>query len=237
MPYIEGFVAAVPTKNKDAYRKHVQESEPFFKELGATRMVETWENDVPEGKVTDFKKAVQAKPDESVVFSWIEYPDRAARDAANKKMMDDARMKEMGASMPFDGHRMIFGGFAPIVLDGSGKGAYVDGVIVPVPEGKKEAYRALAAKNASLFKEHGALSVVEAWADDVPHGKTTDFYRAIKAQEGETVVFSWIVWPDKSTRDAAWQACMNDPRMKPDGETPFDERRMFWGGFEPIFDA
>lgn len=237
MPYIEGFVAAVPTKNKDAYRKHAQESLPLFKEHGATRMVETWGDDVPDGKVTDFKRAVQAKQDETVVFSWVEYPDRATRDAAQKKMMSDARMKEMGAKMPFDGHRMIYGGFSPIVFEGTGKGRYVDGIVVPVPEGKREAYRAMAAKTSALFKEHGALSVVETWGDDVPRGKTTDFYRALQADEGEKVVFSWIVWPDKATRDKAWEACMKDPRMQPEGEAPFDEKRMFWGGFEPIVDA
>jgi len=139
--------------------------------------------------------------------------------------------------MPFDGHRMIYGGFAPIVQEGAGKGGYVDGFIVPVPDGKKDAYRAMAARAAGVFKEHGAVSVLEAWGDDVPQGKTTDFYRATKATDGEKVVFSWLIWPDKATRDKAWTVCMNDPRMKPDGEAPFDEQRMFWGGFEPIFDA
>jgi uncharacterized protein YbaA (DUF1428 family) len=81
------------------------------------------------------------------------------------------------------------------------------------------------------------VSVVEAWGDDVPQGKTTDFYRATKATEGEKVVFSWIAWPDKATRDKAWKECMNDPRLKPEGAAPFDEMRMFWGGFEPIYDA
>lgn len=237
MPYIDGFIAAVPTKNKDAYRKHVQQCAPLFRELGATRLVETWSDDVPEGKVTDFKQAVHAKQDEAVVFSWVEYPDRATRDAAAKRMMSDDRMKELGRSMPFDGRRMIYGGFAPIVQDGAGKGAYIDGFVVPVPAGKKDAYRTLAAKTSRLFKEYGALSVVEAWGDDVPQGKTTDFYQATKAAEGEKVVFSWIVWPDKATRDRAWKECINDARMKPDGDMPFDAKRMFWGGFEPIFDA
>lgn len=237
MPYFDGFVAAVPIKNKDAYRKHVQDSAALFKELGATRMVETWADDVPDGKVTDFKRAVQAKADEAVVFSWIEYPDRATRDAAAKKMMSDERMKEVERTMPFDGHRMIYGGFAPIVQEGTGKGRYVDGFIVPVPDGNKDAYRAMAEKASAVFKEYGAVSVVEAWGDDVPQGKTTDFYRATKAAGDERVVFSWIIWPDKATRDKAWKECMNDPRMKPDGASPMDEMRMFWGGFEPIFDA
>lgn len=235
MSYIEGFIVAVPTKNKDAYKKHAEGALPLFKKLGATRLVEAWGDDVPEGKVTDFKRAVQAKQDEQVVFSWIEYPDRATRDAANKQMMSGDPSQQ--PPMPFDAHRMIFGGFAPLISEGTGKGGYVDGIVVPVPKGKKEAYKALAAKTSALFKEHGALSVVEAWGDDIPKGKDTDFFRAIQAGDGENVVFSWIVWPDKTTRDKAWEACMKDPRMKPEGEAPFDEKRMFWGGFKPIVDA
>src|SRR3546814_148981 len=110
MAYVEGFVCAVPAQNKEAYRKHAADAAPLFKEFGATRMVETWGDDVPDGKVTDFKGAVKAEQNEVVVFSWIEYPDKAARDAANAKIMSDPRMKDMGASMPFDGRRMIYGG-------------------------------------------------------------------------------------------------------------------------------
>jgi uncharacterized protein YbaA (DUF1428 family) len=156
MTYVEGFVAAVPAANKEAYRKHAASALPLFKEFGATRMVENWGDDVPDGKVTDFGGAVKAKPDEVVVFSWVEYPNKAARDAANQKIMSDPRMKEMGGAMPFDGQRMIFGGFVPIVDErGSGKTGYVDGFLVPVPEAKKEAYRQMAAKVAGKFKEHG----------------------------------------------------------------------------------
>jgi uncharacterized protein YbaA (DUF1428 family) len=115
MKYVEGFVAAVPASNKQAYEKHAKESLSLFKEFGATRVVECWGDDVPEGKLTDFRGAVKAKDDEIVVFSWFEYPSKEARDAANKKMMSDPRMKEMGEKMPFDGKRMIFGGFVPIL--------------------------------------------------------------------------------------------------------------------------
>ncbi len=115
MNYVEGFVIAVPAANKEAYRKHAAKAAPLFKEFGATRMVEGWGDDVPDGKVTDFKGAVKAKDDETVVFSWFEYPDKATRDAANAKMMADPRMKEIGETMPFDGKRMIFGGFKPFI--------------------------------------------------------------------------------------------------------------------------
>ncbi|HET9337137.1 MAG TPA: DUF1428 domain-containing protein, partial [Sphingomicrobium sp.] len=223
--------------NKEAYRKHAADAAPIFQEIGVGRHFEAWDSDVPEGKVTDFRKAVDAKPDEKVVFSWFEYPNREARDAANNKMMSDPRMQEMGDTMPFDGKRMIMGGFDAIVEEGSGRGDYTDGFVVPVPEGKAEAYQQLAAKMAKVFRRHGATRVVEALSDDVPKGQVTDFYRAVKAEDAEKVVFSFIEWPDKDTRDQAWQKIMSDESLKPEGEMPFSGQRMFWGGFEPIFDT
>ena len=115
MPYIEGFVAAVPTANRDVYIEHAKQGAEYFKNLGATRVTECWGDDVPRDEVTDFFRARQAKDDETVVFSWIEYPSKEVRDAANARIMSDPRMKAMGDTMPFDGKRMIFGGFAPIV--------------------------------------------------------------------------------------------------------------------------
>ncbi|MBJ6131499.1 DUF1428 domain-containing protein [Ochrobactrum sp. Q0168] len=115
MAYIEGFVVAVPKANKEIYRKHAATAAELFKEFGVTRMVEAWGDDVPDGKVTDFRRAVQAADDEEVVFSWFEYPDKATRDAANQKMMSDPRMAAMGSEMPFDGKRMIMGGFSTIL--------------------------------------------------------------------------------------------------------------------------
>ena len=237
MTYFEGFVAAVPEANKETYRKHAADAAPVFQELGVKRHIEAWDSDVPEGKVTDFRKAVEAKQDEKVVFAWFEYPDKATRDAANEKMRSDPRMKDMGETMPFDGKRMIYGGFDAIVEEGSGTGAYADGFVVPVPEGKTDAYQQLAAKMAKVFRQHGATRVVEALSDDVPKGEVTDFYRAVKAEGDEKVVFSFIEWPDKDTRDKAWQAIMADESLKPEGDMPFNGQRMFWGGFEPIFDT
>jgi len=237
MTYFEGFLVPVPESRRDEYRKHAADAAPLFHEFGVKRHVEAWDSDVPEGKVTDFRKAVDARADEKVVFSWFEYPDKAARDAANEKMTNDPRMKKMGASMPFDGKRMIFGGFDAIVEEGSSKGGYTDGFVVPVPEGKKDAYRELASKMAKVFRQHGANRVVEAIADDISHGEVTDFYRAVKAEEGETVVFSFIEWPDKQVRDDAWAKIMKDESMKPEGDMPFSGQRMFWGGFDPIVDS
>ena len=238
MTYFEGFIVPVPEANKDAYRKHASDAASLFQECGVRRMVESWDSDVPEGKVTDFRKAVDAKPDEKVVFSWFEYPSKADRDAANEKFMSDPRMEEMGANMPFDGKRMIIGGFDAIVEEGTtAGGTYTDGFVVPVPEGKREAYRELAAKMAGVFRQKGANRVVEAFSNDVSKGEVTDFYRAVKAEDGEGIVFSFIEWPDKSTRDEAWKAIMADDGMKPEDGMPFDGKRMFWGGFDKIVDT
>ena len=237
MTYFEGFVVPVPKDNREEYRKHAADAAPLFHEFGVARHYEAWASDVPEGKVTDFRKAVDGKDDEETVFSFFEYPSREARDAANAKMMSDPRMKDMGETMPFDGKRMIMGGFDAIVEEGSERGGYTDGFVVPVPEGNREAYRELAAKMAKVFREHGATRVVEAIADDVSHGKVTDFYRAVKSEDGETVVFSFIEWPDKATRDEAWGKIMSDESLKPEGDMPFNGQRMFWGGFEPILDS
>jgi uncharacterized protein YbaA (DUF1428 family) len=239
MTYVEGFVVAVPTANKEAYRQHAADAAPLFKEFGVTRMVEAWGDDVPDGKVNDLKGAVQAKDDETVVFSWFEYPDKATRDAANEKMMSDPRMAAMGGEMPFDGKRMIIGGFDSIVDDrAGGTMGYADGYVLPVPDGNKDAYRALAEKASRVFRDHGATRVVEAWGDDVPDGKVTDFARAAHKQNGETVVFSWVEWPSKEARVAGWEKVMADERMQPDGtEVPFDGKRMIYGGFTPIVEA
>jgi uncharacterized protein YbaA (DUF1428 family) len=236
MSYIDGFVVAVPRNNKEAYKKFATSSVSMFKEFGVTRQVETWGDDVPEGKLTDFKGAVKAKPDEVVVFSWLEYPDKATRDTANKKMMDDPKMKEMGEHMPFDGKRMIFGGFQPINDSGkNSKAGYVDGCLIPVPAGNKDAYRERADKFAAILKEYGATRTVDAWGDDVPHGKVTDYQGAVKAKADETIVFSWVEWPSKEAREKGWEKAQHDPRMKA-LNMPFDGQRLIYGGFAPILD-
>ena len=237
MTYFEGFIVPVPERNKAAYREHAARFAPLIQNVGVHRMVESWDSDVPEGKITDFRKAVDAKPDEKIVLSWFESPDRQARDAANEKFMSDPQMEEMGKDMPFEGKRMIMGGFEAIVEEGSGGGSFTDGMIVPVVAEKRDAYRELASKMAKVFQEHGATRVVESLADDVKHGKVTDFYRAIKAEDGETIAFSFIEWPDKATRDRAWEKIVGNESLRPQGELPFNGKRMFWGGFEKIVDT
>ena len=234
MSYIEGFVAAVPQKNKDAYRKHASDSFEYFRKHGATHLVENWGDDVPDGKVTDFKRAVKAKPDEAIVFSWVEYPDKATREKANEAMMNDPAMKDMGKNMPFDGQRMIYAGFEPINDTGeSGKFGYIDGCVIPVPASNQAAYREMADKHAAILKEYGAIRTVDAWGDNVPDGKVTDFKGAVNATADEKVIFSWTEWPSKEARDKGWEKAMNDPRMK-EMKMPFDGKRMIYGGFAPI---
>ena len=236
MTYFEGFIVPVPEGNKEAFARHANELAPSLRQCGVRRQLEAWGSDVPEGKVTDFRKAVDGQAGENVVFAWFEYPDRKARDAANEAMMSNSKMMDMSKDVPFDAKRMIFGGFQSVVEEGSPGGGYVDGIVVPVPTGRRDEYAQLAGQNAKVFREHGATRVVEALGDDVPHGQVTDFYRAVQAEEDETVAFSFIEWPDKATRDQAWQKIMQDERMQHGGDL-FDGKRMFWGGFEAVIDT
>ena len=112
MPFLDITVIPVPTANKAAYLEHSRQTTPFFKEAGATAVTETWGEDIPDGKVTDFKRAVQLQDGETVAVGWITWPDRATRDKAWEALMQDERMMKM--DMPFDGKRMMWGGFAPI---------------------------------------------------------------------------------------------------------------------------
>lgn len=240
MTYIAGFVTAVPAANKAAYRDHAAAAAPLFKEFGVVRMVETWGDDVPDGKITDFKGAVKAMPDEVVVFSWLEFPSKAVADTAMGKMMKDPRMAEL-AAMPFDGQRMVFGGFSVLLDENDGKSGrmgYVDGSIIPVPVANKDAYRASAAQQIAVLREYGATRIVDAWGDDVRDGKVTDFRRAVKATADEAVVFSWIEWPSKQVRDAAWPKIFADVRMNQHvGSALFDAKRWVHGGFAPLFEV
>jgi uncharacterized protein YbaA (DUF1428 family) len=115
MNYVDGFVLAVPTAQRDTYLRHAQTAAAVFKENGALQVVECWGNDVPEGKLTSFPMAVQRKDDETVVFSWITWPSKEVRDAGMKKVMADPRLNPETHPMPFDGKRLIYGGFEMIL--------------------------------------------------------------------------------------------------------------------------
>jgi uncharacterized protein YbaA (DUF1428 family) len=126
MTYIDGFVIAVPKANKQKFIDHANNADSMFIEMGALRVIECWGDDVPNGTTTDFRMAVKAEADEDVAFSWIEWPDKATRDKCFAAMMDpdnaDPRIDQSKNTMPFDGKRMIFGGFVPVVdLKGAGQ--------------------------------------------------------------------------------------------------------------------
>jgi uncharacterized protein YbaA (DUF1428 family) len=114
--------------------------------------------------------------------------------------------------------------------------SFVDGYVLACPEDAKQAYIEMAQKVGAMLKACGALQVTECWSNDVPRGKVTDFYMATQAKDGEAIVFSWVVWPDKDTRNAGWGKLMEDPEMRAN-KPPFDGQRMFWGGFDVIFEA
>lgn len=115
--------------------------------------------------------------------------------------------------------------------------SYVDGFVAAVPAANRELYKKHAQAAAVVFKEHGAVRVVECWGDDVPEGKLTSFPMAVKRKENETVVFSWIVWPSRQVRDEAMKKVMADPRLSPDANPmPFDGQRLIYGGFEVLFE-
>lgn len=235
MAYFVGSVGAVPTANKQKYIEHLSAAWALMKRYGASRMIETWGTDIPKGKVTDFYGAVEARDDETIVFSWIEWPDRATADASWQKMRADSpQMPEM----PFDGSRMIFGGFLPVFEGGEpGRAGYYQGFLLAVPEANKQAYVKMAEEGWQMFQKAGATGMIETWGDNVPRGEKTDFYRATKAEADEVVVFSWTGWPDRATCDTAakeMEAGMED--FDP-ATMPFDGMRMMWGGFEPIFDS
>jgi uncharacterized protein YbaA (DUF1428 family) len=117
--------------------------------------------------------------------------------------------------------------------------SYIDGFVLAVPTANKDAYRKMAAIGVEVFKDHGAVRVVEAWGDDVPEGQVNSFHTAVLRKDGEAVVFSYIEWPDKATRDAGMAASMEDERFAsfPPDSVPFDGARMIFGGFEVIVEG
>lgn len=243
MPYVDGFVIACPQANKQKFIDHAASIDPIFVELGALRVVECWGDDVKCGEHTDFYMAVKAEPGEAVQFSWIEWPDKETRDACFAKTTEwmndpsnaDPRMDPAKNPMPFNGQRMIFGGFKVIVDTGPAAGCgFIDGFVIAVPKANFEAYLKQAEGGAPIFRDLGASRVVECWSDDVPRGKLTDFYGAVQAKEDEAIVFSWIEYPDKATRDEAGEKMMTDPRFAALGEMPFDGKRMIYSGFAPV---
>lgn len=115
---------------------------------------------------------------------------------------------------------------------------YVNGMVAAVPAASKQDYIDFAKATSEVFKEYGALSLVDCWGTDVPDGELTSFPKAVQKKDDEVVVFSWVTWPSKAAADEAWEKIMADPRMSADGNPmPFDGRRMIFGGFEMVAES
>ncbi|MDO5369017.1 DUF1428 domain-containing protein [Paracoccus sp. (in: a-proteobacteria)] len=240
MPYYTGSVTPVPKTSKDAYLQINRRAWPLMRKRGAVRMVETWAEDLQPGKQTDFLRAVDAQDGEAVSFGWVEWPDRATSDAAWADIMQNPEeMRQTMGETPYDGKRMIFGGFEAFVADGSDKGGgYYQGFLTPVPEGNREAFEKLAHSAwEEMFRPFGCMGNFESWGDDVPRGKLTDMHRAVDAKEGEVVVMSWAGWPDRATCEEAGRKMQSAMEGQPMPDMPFDGKRMIWAGFETLFDS
>ena len=234
MTCITGFIGAVPTDNRDAFIRHTEISAAGFHDHGLALAVECWGDDVPEGKVTSMRKAVLAEPKETVIFSWYRWPSKAAQDDGMRAAMADPRLGPEQNPMPFDGKRVIWGSFEPLLeLGGPQLGGYFDGFVIPVPHAARADFERFAAFCDPIFVEHGAVWVMEAWELDVPDGKLTDFRRAVAAKPDEAIVFSWVQWPDRAARDAGNARIMADPRFETQ-HCPFDMTRIIQGGFTPV---
>jgi uncharacterized protein YbaA (DUF1428 family) len=154
MRYFQGFVIPVKTENKQAYLDMANKVAPIFAEYGGLRTVECWGDDVMDGKITDFKKAVDAKDDETVVVSWVWWPDKATCDAAAGKIMADDRIRS-GGPMPFDGQRMTYAGFETSCDTGDGgRFGYVEAVVASVPDGNRQGLIDHAAKTAGFWDRY-----------------------------------------------------------------------------------
>ena len=233
MTVIQGYVMPVPTANKDAYRDYCERFGAVFRQLGGARLVEAWGDDIPAGKDTDFNWAVNKAPDESVVFSWMEFPDEATRAAVFHKMRNDPEVIKVIASDLYDRARMIHAPFTIInEKRGSGTARYMEGCLMPVPLAAKDKYTSWANASNALFILHGAVRAAVAWPDDAP----AEYKAMVAAKPDETVTYCWIEWPDKQTRLRAWQALMQDPAMQA-LVMPFDGSRMIFGGFEPLVEG
>jgi len=235
MTYVQGFLIPVKEGDKQRYLDLATKAAPVFADYGALGTVECWGDDVPDGKRTDMKRAVKAEPDEKIVFSWVWWPDKATCDAAAEKLMADERMQPDG-ELPFNPQRMIYGGYEPAYEGGDGgKFGFVDGIVAPTAS-DKAVFVDHARTISAYFLKKGATRIVDGWGVDVPDGKVTDFKRAVAAEEGETVIFGWVEWPDKPTRDAAFAGMMDDPDIQA-APPAFDMQRAIFGGFVPMFDT
>ena len=238
MTYIDGFVIAVPTANREKFTDHAHIGDAVFMDHGARRIVECWQDNVPHGKVTDFFRAVAANEDESIVFSWIEWPDKAARTAGMAVL--DAVMKadphfDQGLNpLPFDDRRMLWGCFETLVECGEpSRYGYMQGFVFPAAQSGQDDLRRASELAWAPLRQEGALRLVVAWEDDVPAGGQTDFLRMVNIAPDEKVVFGFVEWSSREACDAA----ARDGQGIQFGDFPLDRTRLISGGFVPVVEA
>lgn len=237
MTCIQGFICAVPTANRAAFIEHARKAAEAFRDHGCLAAVECWGDDVPAGDVISFPAAVMAEADETVVFSWYVWPSKAAHDAVMRAPPSDARLNPETNPMPFDSKRVIFGAFEPVLELGTYRpGGYVDGFVLALPRARRDEFVGFARVCDPIFMEHGANWIMENWGVEIPEGKLTDFRRAVQAAPDDEIVFSWVQWPDKASRDAGNEKIMNDPRMTKLG-IPFGMDRLISGGFRTVVEV
>ena len=237
MTCIQGFICAVPTANRAEFIDHARQAAEAFRDHGCLSARECWGDEVPDGAVTSFPLAVQAGADETVVFAWYIWPSRATHDTAMQQATNDPRLNPETNPMPFDGKRVIYGAFEPVLeLGAPAPGGYIDGFVVAVPRNRRTDFVAFADACDPVFIEHGATWIIEARGADIPEGKLTDFRRAVQAGPDEEVMLSWVQWPDRATRDSGHQKIMCDPRMSAQ-PMPFDGKRLIFGGFVPVVEV
>ncbi|MEM8818431.1 MAG: DUF1428 domain-containing protein [Pseudomonadota bacterium] len=242
MASITGVVAPVKTADKHAFLRHSRVAAEVLREHGALQIVENWGDDVPDGEATSFPFAVDRQSEETVILSWVLWPDRQTAATAMQIFMDDKRMEAVNPP-PFDGRRAIVGEFdllldMPCKAGGDRPIRYVDAFLAAVPTANRAAYVEHATLSAPVFHDAGALRLVECWGADVPDGELSSMPMAVKKTAEETVVLSWVVWPDRATRETGMTQVFDDPRIQPDANPmPFDGKRLIYGGFETLLHA
>jgi uncharacterized protein YbaA (DUF1428 family) len=237
MTCIQGFVGAVPTANRAAFIDHARTAAEAFRDMGLVAAAECWGDDIPPGELTSFPLAVQARPDETVIFSWYRWPSKAVHDAA---MAQPSRRSAPEPRDEPDALRRHARDLRRLRAGAGTRRAHTRRLCRrlrrPGEAGAPRGVSCLRRGCDPIFMEHGASWIMEAWGIDVPEGRVTDFRRAVQADADEEVVFSWVQWPDRAARDAGNARIMNDPRLA-DKEMPFDGSRLIFGGFTPLVEV
>jgi uncharacterized protein YbaA (DUF1428 family) len=234
MAYISGFLAAVPTANKQAFIHHTLQTASAFRDHGLSSALEAWGTDVPDGDATSMIKALSLKDDETAIFAFYRWPDLETYRAATLSSMQDPRLDPNQNEMPFDVERVHWGNFTPLLELGAQKeGGYFDAFILPIPKAAKAEYLEFAKFGDAIFLEHGANWCVECWEDDIPADARFNFHKAVAKKDDEAIVFCWAQWPSKAARDAGNDKIHHDPRFTAES-CPFDMSRMIFGGFERV---